>query len=177
MLTGSVAAAYHGATRATMDVDLVIEPTALDLERFVRRTHALGYDASIEAAHEALAMRALFNVIDPDTGWKADVIVRKARAFSEAEFARREEVDFLGVPVAVARAEDLIIAKLEWAALGASARQLEDVRLLLRIGGAELDRAYMDRWVRELRLTALWEEVQRDRTAGRPVHVKRDAPT
>jgi hypothetical protein len=90
------------------------------------------------------------------------VIVRKARAFSEAEFARREEVDFLGVPVAVARAEDLIIAKLEWAALGASARQLEDVRLLLRIGGAELDRAYMDRWVRELRLTALWEEVQRD---------------
>ena len=28
MLTGSVAAAWHGAGRATMDVDLVIDPTA-----------------------------------------------------------------------------------------------------------------------------------------------------
>lgn len=55
-----------------MDVDLVIEPTARALERFVRRTHALGYDVSIEAAHEALAMRALFHVIDPESGWKAD---------------------------------------------------------------------------------------------------------
>jgi hypothetical protein len=62
MLTGSVAAAYHGATRATMDVDLVIEPTALDLERFVRRTHALG--TMPHAAHGRWRW-ALFNVIDP----------------------------------------------------------------------------------------------------------------
>jgi hypothetical protein len=35
MLTGSLAAAYRGASRATMDVDLVIAPTAAALDDFV----------------------------------------------------------------------------------------------------------------------------------------------
>jgi hypothetical protein len=36
MLTGSVASAYHGASRATMDIDLVIDPLPVRLEAFVR---------------------------------------------------------------------------------------------------------------------------------------------
>jgi hypothetical protein len=36
MLTGSLAAAFRGASRATMDVDLVIDPTAAALDDFVR---------------------------------------------------------------------------------------------------------------------------------------------
>ena len=35
MLTGSVAASFHGAGRATMDVDLVIDPSASQLDAFV----------------------------------------------------------------------------------------------------------------------------------------------
>ena len=35
MLTGSFAAAVHGAGRATMDIDLVIDPTAASLAQFV----------------------------------------------------------------------------------------------------------------------------------------------
>ncbi len=53
--------------------------------------------------------------------------MRKHRPFSEAEFARREAVDFFGLPIAVASLEDLILAKIEWARLGASGRQLDDV--------------------------------------------------
>ena len=37
MLTGSVAAGYRGASRATMDVDAVIDPTVPQLRDFVRR--------------------------------------------------------------------------------------------------------------------------------------------
>ncbi len=36
MITGSVAAAYHGAARATMDVDAVIDPTPTQLTALVR---------------------------------------------------------------------------------------------------------------------------------------------
>lgn len=44
------------------------------------------------AAREALADRSMFNIVDPESGWKVDLIVRKLRPFSEQEFARRQSV-------------------------------------------------------------------------------------
>lgn len=157
MLTGSVAAGYHGASRATMDVDAVIDPTASRLSTFLNAVLDAGLYVSEEAASEALATRGMFKVVDPRTGWKADLIVRKHRAFSEEEFARREVVDFLGVEVAVATLEDIVLSKLEWAVLGASSRQLEDVRALLRINRGAVDLTYIERWVDLLGVRHAWE--------------------
>lgn len=146
MLTGSVAAGYRGASRATMDVDAVIDPTALQLQAVVRRILNAGLSVSDDAANDALTTRGTFNVIDPESRWKADLIVRKHRSFSEQEFARRESVDFLGVTLAVASVEDIVLSKLEWATLGASLRQIEDVRALLRINAGAVDVEYIDRY-------------------------------
>lgn len=159
MLTGSVAAGFRGAGRATMDIDLVIDPTAVALDRFVESVQSQGLYVSMDAAREALANRTMFNVVDPDSGWKADLIVRKDRSFSRAEFERREHSDFLGIPLAVATLEDVILSKLEWARLGGSERQFDDVRALLRVAGDTLDRAYLERWVDPLGLRAEWETV------------------
>ena len=98
----------------------------------------------------------MFNVVDATTGWKADLIVRKSRPFSRTEFARRRPVEVEGVRLWVATVEDIIIAKLEWAKLGGSARQLEDVAALLRVRPDELDRGYLDKWITELDLGAQW---------------------
>lgn len=65
MITGSVAAAYHGAARATMDVDAVIDPTAAQLTELVRQLMKSGLYVSEDSAREALASRTMFNVIDP----------------------------------------------------------------------------------------------------------------
>ena len=157
MLTGSVALAYHGAGRATMDIDLVIDPLPDHLDAFVHAMEASGMYASDVAARGALADRSMFNVIDPQSGWKADLIVRKLRPFSEEEFARRQSVDFFGVRLHVATVEDVILSKLEWAKLGASARQLDDVAALLRLHGEEIDRAYLDRWIATLGIGSEWE--------------------
>jgi hypothetical protein len=156
MITGSVAGAYHGAGRATLDVDLVIDPDRARLEAFVTIIAATGVYVSAEAAREALTDRTMFNVVDTETGWKGDLIIRKDRPFSEAEFSRRQPIHFAGVDMAVATLEDVIVSKLEWAKLGGSARQLEDVRSLLRLRGAELDRTYLTRWVTNLELEAQW---------------------
>lgn len=109
------------------------------------------------AAREALAHRTLFNVVDPASGWKVDLIIRKWRRFSEEEFGRRRRVDFLGVPVDVASLEDTMLSKLEWAKLGESARQLEDVAMLLRLWRDELDAEYIERWVAALKLEPQWK--------------------
>jgi hypothetical protein len=160
MLTGSLAAAFHGASRATMDVDLVIAPTAATLHVFVQRVEALGLFVSADAAREALAHQGMFNVVDPETGWKADLSIRQHRPFSEAEFSRREATDLLGVPLAIASLEDVILSKLEWARLGASGRQLDDVRTPLRIAGDSVDRSYLERWVAALGVREEWKAVK-----------------
>lgn len=158
MLTGSLAAAYHGAGRATMDIDVVIDPTASQLTALLDSLAAPGIYVSNEAATDALAHRSMFNVIDMASGWKADLIIRKDRPFSEHEFRRRREAAYEGCPLWVTTVEDLIVAKLEWAKLGASARQLEDVAELLRLHDESLDRAYLQRWIGELGVSPQWRD-------------------
>ena len=159
MLTGSVAAAYRGSSRATMDIDLVVDPTPRQLDGLIELLSAAGMYVSDLAAHDALSNRGMFNVVDPASGWKVDMIVRKARAFSETEFARREAAELLGVPIAVATLEDLILSKLEWARLGASARQLDDVRNLLRLADRNVDLAYIEHWAEVLNVREQWSAV------------------
>lgn len=162
MLTGSVAGAYHGAGRATMDLDFVIDPSAAQLEAFVALMSSTGTYVSPEAAREALADRTSFNVVDVESGWKVDLIVRKARPFSEEELRRRHTAEFLGVRLDVATLEDVVLSKLEWAKLGGSARQLEDVRTLLRVREGDLDTEYVRTWVQTLGLTEQWAAVSTD---------------
>jgi len=165
MLTGSIAAAWHGAGRATMDVDLVIDPTDDALRVLLDALARPGIYLSREAAREALDHRGMFNVIDAATGWKADLIIRKHRPFSEVELARRRPIEFDGMRLWVASVEDVILSKLEWARLGGSTRQLEDVAGLVRISD-ELDEAYLARWIAELGLDAQWQLARK--AAGSP---------
>ena len=115
MLTGSMAAAVHGAQRSTMDIDIVIEATGLKLAALVESLAGSDLHVSGDAAQEALRHESMFNVVDARTGWKVDLIVRKSRPFSEAEFARRQVMEFEGTRLWVATVEDLMVAKLEWA--------------------------------------------------------------
>ena len=72
MVCGSLGSSFHGEPRATMDVDIVIDPTPDQLDRFLDALGA-GFYLSRPAAQDAVASRSMFNVIDNDTGWKADL--------------------------------------------------------------------------------------------------------
>lgn len=118
MLTGSFASSFHGAPRTTQDIDIVIAPTLGSLQRLVSEFPEDQYYVSREAALQAYGSESLFNVIDLESGWKIDFIVRKSRPFSVEEFARRREAEVLGTNVTIASAEDVILSKLEWAKNG-----------------------------------------------------------
>lgn len=62
----------------------------------------------------------------------------------------------LQVETPTATAEDTIIAKLEWAKVGSSERQLRDVAGILRVRAAQLETSYIERWVEELELREQW---------------------
>ncbi len=160
MLTGSFASAHHGAPRSTLDIDIVIGAQTEQLRAFVRSLPSGEYYADLDAAFEAHKRESLFNVIDLATGWKIDLIIRKSRAFSREEFGRRQLVTVQGLPLYVASAEDVVIAKLEWSKLAESQRQIEDVATILRLRWDSLDRPYLMKWVSELNLGKEWSIAQ-----------------
>ena len=151
MLTGSLVSAYYGEPRATRDVDVVIDPDPASLERLLLDLKAGDFYVDPDVARQALAERGQFNAVSP-IATKVDFIVRKDHPFSVAEFERRTRAELLGVPVMVTSPEDLVIAKLRWAAETDSERQLRDVSAVLRILGPTLDRAYLTRWITSLGL-------------------------
>ncbi|HEX6984230.1 MAG TPA: hypothetical protein VF170_02585 [Planctomycetaceae bacterium] len=104
MLTGSFASAFYGLPRATQDIDLVIEPTGAQLTQFLEALSGVPVYVSPVAARDALDRHSQFNVIDLESGWKIDLIVRKERPFSRVEFDRRIEatIDTRRIPVATA---------------------------------------------------------------------------
>ncbi|HMK23116.1 MAG TPA: hypothetical protein VK466_12345 [Terriglobales bacterium] len=157
MLSGSFASAYYGTTRSTQDIDLVIEATPAKLEALARQLPQDEYYIELTVALEAYEQQSLFNVIDRATGWKIDLIIRKARAFSQEEFRRRRQITLHGVPVFVASAEDVIISKLEWSKLSESQRQLEDASSILRSRWDQLDRVYLKKWLAALQLESQWK--------------------
>ncbi len=159
MVAGSFASTYHGIPRSTHDIDLVVDIDEPSLERLIAAFPEDAYYLSAGAARDALARRSQFNIIDLATGWKADLIVRKARPFSRMEFDRREKARVLGVEIFVATAEDAILSKLEWAKKGASERQLEDARGIVAVKGDALDHAYLTKWAADLGVEDLLRRV------------------
>lgn len=159
MLTGSFAGAYYGASRSTQDVDFVIDPSPVQLQMFVQLLVSPDYYSDLEDALRALDRRSMFNVLDLVSGWKIDFILRKSRDFSKVEFQRRLSVEIQGLQLFVATPEDVILAKLEWAKLGGSQRQIEDVAAILRGMSPGLDMPYMSKWVAELGLGEQWERL------------------
>ena len=153
MVCGSVASFFHGVPRTTQDLDLVVELRVSDLPRLLEHFPDTDFYVSEHAARDAARFRRQFNIIDLNTAWKADLIVKKPRAFSKMEFERRIRVQMMGSDVWVASAEDTILAKLEWSKDSRSDRQLNDARGIVSVQGDRLDQDYLTAWAAELGVT------------------------
>lgn len=161
MLTGSFASSAHGVPRATRDIDFVVAPTSDSLHALAGLLPPDSFYFDLDSALEALRRETQFNVLEFSSGWKFDLIIRKSRPFSRAEFDRRQVVEFHGLQLAVASAEDVVLAKLEWAMLGGSRRQVEDAAGILRARSGRIDLQWIARWVPELGIGTQWEEASR----------------
>jgi hypothetical protein len=154
MISGSLGSSLHGEPRATNDIDLIIAPTEAQLNTFIQSLSE-DYYVSSETAREAFRNRSMFNVIDYKTGWKADLIIRKDRAFSLEEFRRRICTNILGVQVSVVSPEDAILSKLEWSKKSESGLQFRDALGIAVVQWESLDKEYLRKWARELNIDAL----------------------
>ena len=144
---GSVASSFHGATRSTIDVDVIAEIDDDSVERFLELLSD-DYYVSEPAIRDAIRRKACFNLVHFPTSFKVDIFVSRDRPF-DRDCMTRAVLGRIGaagnLEVAVASAEDTIISKLEWYKLGneTSQRQWQDVMLVLQLLGDEADLDYL----------------------------------
>jgi hypothetical protein len=155
MVSGSISSTYYGRPRSTQDVDIVVQGDRGKLKALAQSLLAKGFYLDEESVDEALARHTLFNVLDPSSGYKADLIIRKDRPFSVEEFRRRRKVSVLGSELFMVTAEDAILSKLEWSKEGPSERQFQDALGVAVVQAEHLELHYLRKWARALDIEEL----------------------
>ncbi len=162
---GSIASAYHGQPRATIDVDIIADLGSGQAPRLVK---LLGDDfyADTTMILQSITNRSSFNLIHLSTMYKIDVFIPKSRPFDQSVRQRTvKKALFVGDDreYRLASAEDTILSKLEWYRAGGevSQRQWGDVAGVLQVQFHQLDLVYLRRWADELGVADLLERAWR----------------
>lgn len=142
---GSVASSFHGASRSTMDVDLVADMTDSHVSEFLKCFNQDFY-LSETAVRDAIRRKSCFNLIHLPTSFEVDVFVSRQRPF-DVTAMNRATMERLGdsrvLEIHVATPEDAIISKLEWYRKTNEERRWDDVKRLLKLLGDAADTEYL----------------------------------
>jgi hypothetical protein len=148
MISGSIAMNIYSIPRMTRDIDIVVE---LSLERTDEFTD-LFPDSYFnkEIIRNEIIRKGIFNIIDHETGFKLDFIVRKETEYYQLAFNRRQRIKELDTELWVISLEDLIIAKIIWIQQIQSEKQIQDIENLLLNPDVEMN--YINDWCNKLKL-------------------------
>ncbi len=161
LLSGSLASSLQGEPRATHDIDLVVDIHPADVGRLVGALAGPNVYLDEQAVAEAVRQRSMFNLLDSSTGDKVDFWLLKDEPFDRERFARRLEVEAMGLRLKVSTPEDTILMKLRWAMQsGGSEKQVGDAAGVFAFQGDLLDQTYLDGWAEALGVTALLADVR-----------------
>lgn len=167
---GSVASSYHGASRSTLDVDLVADLKRNNVGLFVEKLQN-EYYVSGSAIIDAIKRLSCFNIIHLSSSFKVDVFILKSRDFDIASMTRAKlgKVDPRSeFEVPIASPEDTILSKLEWYRLGneVSERQWNDVARVMKVLGDHANHEYLKRTAADLNVADLLQKLL-DLTSGK----------
>lgn len=73
----------------TVDLDLIVELTHANKESFTNLFDD-NYYMDKSAVNDEIARQGMFNVIDFETGFKIDFIIRKDTEYRQVEFTRKK---------------------------------------------------------------------------------------
>ena len=141
MVVGGFAAIFYGEPRLTIDVDIVVDMKWNHIGPFVAAFPIPDYYVSEEGIRDSLQRCYPFNVIQPTTGAKVDLVPLPRDPFTRAAFQRRQrmEYDEAGHSATFITAEDIIVAKLIAYRETESDKHLRDARGVLMMQWGVLD--------------------------------------
>ncbi len=144
MVIGAFAAAVYGVTRATYDIDIVVELDEEHIQALAAAYPPPRYYADPVQMRNSIRMGIMFNIIDTNRGEKADLVplTMDSRYRQALQRRVRQTVEVLSVdPLEVwcARLEDVIIGKLMAWDEGRSRKHETDIYQMMVFTYLELD--------------------------------------
>lgn len=165
LIGGAIAEWAWGEPRATQDLDIVINLPIKAIGKFSKelekRNMLVPSDIILDTMTEDRADIPL-NAIHMYSGLKADIyLMRDGDMLRKSAFQRRVQVDY-GPPIGrvyVHSPEDLILYKLLYLGLSGQPKHARDIAAILRAKKNQLDFGYIEKWVTQLGLGAVWKEL------------------
>jgi len=141
MVVGGFAAIFYGEPRLTIDVDVVVDMEPEHIKPLVSAFPVPDYYVSEEGIRDSLQRGYPFNVIQPATGAKVDLVPLLRDPFTRSAFQRRQRLEFdeAGRSATFITPEDIIVAKLIAHRETGSDKHLRDARGVLVMQWGELD--------------------------------------
>lgn len=167
LIGGSVAAWAWGEARTTRDFDLVIDlpPDRVELLSAELKKQGMLVPPEVILDLMLSPVDLPINAIHMHSGYKAEFfLVREGDLLRQSAFERRLIVD-LGEHLGEAYVhspEDLILYKLQYYKLGQQPKHIRDIVGIFLSVGQELEMDYLNRWIEELDLSEIWQEIQRE---------------
>jgi hypothetical protein len=162
LVTGSIAAIAFGEPRLTNDIDIVAGVEKSHVPDLLAAFPAEQFYVSEDAIRDAIRYRKQFNIIHPASGLKIDIIIRENSAFNDSRFNRIRRIKpGESFEANFASPEDIIIMKMRYFRDGGSEKHLRDIAGIMKISGAEIDRAYIHDWAARMGLSDILELVLR----------------
>jgi hypothetical protein len=165
LIGGAVAEWAWGEPRATQDLDFVIDLPIKAVKKFSKELEKRHMLVPAEIMLDTMIENRAdipINAIHMYTGFKADLyLVREGDELRQSAFQRRMKVDY-GSPIGkvyIHSPEDLILYKLIYLSMSGQPKHSRDIAAILYSRKKELDFKYIEEWVKQLGLGALWKEI------------------
>ncbi len=136
MIVGAFGGTIYGITRATHDIDIIVDLRETDYEALSQKFPLPRYYADPEMIKNSVEMGIMFNIIDSSEGIKADLVPLKREPDYQLAFNRRIRETFTDennepFEAWVAQPTDIIIGKLQAWNEGRSNKHPDDIFAIL----------------------------------------------
>ncbi len=136
MIVGAFGGTIYGITRATHDIDIIVDLSEKDYEALSNKFPLPRYYADPEMIKNSVEMGIMFNIIDSSEGIKADIVPLKREPDYQIAFDRRIRETFTDendepFEAWVAQPTDIVIGKLEAWNEGRSNKHPDDIFAIL----------------------------------------------
>jgi len=159
-ITGSIASMFYGEPRFTNDIDVVADIKEEHIPGLLKLFPEDEFYLSGDAIRDAIVNQYQFNIIHPASGLKIDIVISKEDDFNKSRFNRLKRVSPIEETHAnLASPEDVIITKMKYYKEGESEKHLRDITSILKISGDNIDRNYIESWVKKFDLLDIWKAI------------------
>ncbi len=159
---GSFASSIYGEPRPTVDIDISLVLPFADAPRFVKAIEKFGFYIFLEGILDALVERTPFNIIDAESGYKADMFLVENTPLEQSILERRRRAVYNPQTLAEAwlySPEDVIIYKLKYYLEGQMPKHPRDILAMLMVRGQEMDHKYIAYWAKQISAEQVWNEL------------------